>query len=434
VQGKLAVRNPGSGPLTIQSMTSNSARFEILGPGTPLLVAAGETRDVIVRFTPDAMGAQTGTITIASDAANQAQLAVTVRGTGADRQAARIALGPESVFFGRVEQATTKRGAVEIRNPNLPDLNVTWQASGAAFQVSGQPAAFTLKSGESRILDVAFSPPAAGSYSGTLTVRSNDTRRPDVAVRLGGFAIEPAPPANAPVFTAASLKSAASYVSGRLAEQMWVALEGQNLADEFIVPTDGYPTSLGGTRVLVTDSAGIERAAQLHFVSPDRLNFLMPAGTAPGVARVTVVNGQGEQASATAQIERVAPGLFSARSDGQGPAAATYLRVAANGTRTEDYTFTLDAARNNVPIPLGPEGEQVYLSLYGTGFRAHSTASARIGGLEVPLLGAVAHPQFAGLDQAVIGPLPRALAGRGEVTIELTFDGVKTNPVTVAVP
>jgi hypothetical protein len=33
----------------------------------------------------------------------------------------------------------------------------------------------------------------------------------------------------------------------------------------------------------------------------------------------------------------------------------------------------------------------------------------------------------------VVGPLPRDLAGRDEVTVEFFFDGVAANPVTIAV-
>ena len=39
--------------------------------------------------------------------------------------------------------------------------------------------------------------------------------------------------------------------------------------------------------------------------------------------------------------------------------------------------------------------------------------------------------QFVGLDQINIGPLPRSLAGRGEVNVVLTADAKQANPVTV---
>jgi len=52
--------------------------------------------------------------------------------------------------------------------------------------------------------------------------------------------------------------------------------------------------------------------------------------------------------------------------------------------------------------------------------------------LNVPVLAFAAVPQFTGEDVVNIGPLPRVLAGRGEVNVVLTFDGKPTNSVTVS--
>ena len=54
-----------------------------------------------------------------------------------------------------------------------------------------------------------------------------------------------------------------------------------------------------------------------------------------------------------------------------------------------------------------------------------------MGGERVGVFGPVAQPQFVGLDQANLGPLPRSLIGRGEVDIILTVDGKTANAVTV---
>ena len=72
--------------------------------------------------------------------------------------------------------------------------------------------------------------------------------------------------------------------------------------------------------------------------------------------------------------------------------------------------------------------------LFGTGFRGFTeSVSAAVGGENVQVLGAVPQGQFVGLDQINIGPLPRSLAGRGEVNILLTADGKPANTVTVNV-
>ena len=109
------------------------------------------------------------------------------------------------------------------------------------------------------------------------------------------------------------------------------------------------------------------------------------------------------------------------------------MRVAADSSRTQDLIFDLFTGAS-VPIDLGPEGEQVFLLLYGTGVRGFtSEVTTMVGGESVPVLGAVPQGDFVGLDQINIGPLPRSLAGRGEVNILLTADGKPANTVTVNV-
>ena len=40
---------------------------------------------------------------------------------------------------------------------------------------------------------------------------------------------------------------------------------------------------------------------------------------------------------------------------------------------------------------------------------------------------------LAGLDQVNIGPLPRSLAGAGEVNVVVTAAGITSNPVTIVI-
>jgi uncharacterized protein (TIGR03437 family) len=56
-----------------------------------------------------------------------------------------------------------------------------------------------------------------------------------------------------------------------------------------------------------------------------------------------------------------------------------------------------------------------------------------VGGVNVAVVGAAAHSQFAGVDQVNIGPLPRNLAGKGDVSIVFKVDGKTANSVRVNV-
>ncbi len=211
---------------------------------------------------------------------------------------------------------------------------------------------------------------------------------------------------------------------------------GEGLASEIVVATElPLPTSLAGTVVRITDSEGTQILAQLFFVAPLQINYLIPEDTAPGLALVVVETDGQEVARGILQINRVAPSLFAANAGGQGVAAAVALRVADDGTQTSQLIFdgtAPEGSRAALPIDLGPEGDQVFLLLFGTGLRGFTTeATANVGGEPVGVFGPVAQPQFVGLDQANLGPLPRSLIGRGEVNILLTVDGQTANTVTV---
>jgi len=231
--------------------------------------------------------------------------------------------------------------------------------------------------------------------------------------------------------------SAASYSASGLARDSIAAAFGSGLARATLSAL-GLPLrpSLAGTIVRVKDSSGVERLAPLFFVSPTQVNFQIPPGTSTGTAGITVTSGDGTVSTGSSQIASVAPGLFSANSDGQGVAAAYAVRV-RNGAQTIEDIFEYNAALNKFiskPLDLGPSGDVVVLVFFGTGIRnrtAQSAVSCLIGGENAVVQFASSAPGFMGLDQ-VNALVPRNLAGRGEVDVVLTVDGQLANPVKVS--
>jgi hypothetical protein len=101
-------------------------------------------------------------------------------------------------------------------------------------------------------------------------------------------------------FSTSASVSAASYQRMALAPDSIASAFGVNLA----VTTQSatalpLPTALGGTTVRVRDSLGDERLAPLFFVSPQQINYLLPAGTAPGAVTITIISGDGAVATET---------------------------------------------------------------------------------------------------------------------------------------
>jgi len=196
------------------------------------------------------------------------------------------------------------------------------------------------------------------------------------------------------------------------------------------------PESLGGVNLTVTDLAGNAKPADLYYVSPGQINFVVPQGLSPGLASFTV-SGPGNEVSAPGTVIPVAPALYSADGSGTGVAAATAIRIQAGAPGLQQPVPVFECGTNgcvSVPIDLGID-TPVYLSLYGTGIRNRTSLaniSVTINGVSVPVLYAGPQTQYAGLDQVNV-LLPLSLRGSGETAIVLTADGQTSNTVMVSV-
>ena len=254
-----------------------------------------------------------------------------------------------------------------------------------------------------------------------------------------------------PVFVASSdgqlptitVASAANFKTDGFAAEMIVSGFANTTAFPFVFEGAGLPlpTTISGVKVVVTDSIGVTRDALLFgvFNPPGQVNFLIPATTALGTATVTLeVVGQ-PVATGTVEINEFAPGIFTANASGAGVAAALFIKVPAEGAREQDLIF--DQALQPVPLDLGGEGDQLYLSLFGTGMRGGNGAGvqqasgvlAEVNGVVTGVLAVADSPEFAGLDQVAIGPINRdLLSGKGEVDLELWFGDVSTGLFTAA--
>jgi len=229
--------------------------------------------------------------------------------------------------------------------------------------------------------------------------------------------------------------SAASYRRAGLAAESIVTAFGVELSIATETATAPLPTALAGTTVKIKDGANVERLAPLFFVSPAQVNYLVPPGTEPGFATVTVTNANNKSAIEVTQVLTIAPGVFTANGDGSGVPAALVLRVRPDGSQRFDPVFRFDPERNRfVPAVIDLETDRVFLVLFATGLRgaAPSAVEASVGGKLAGVLFAGPAPGLDGVDQVNI-PLSRDLIGRGEVGVVLHVDDQNANQVTISV-
>ena len=234
-----------------------------------------------------------------------------------------------------------------------------------------------------------------------------------------------------PNFTVQSAAAASSAVApGSIA-----ALYGSSLVSGIAqAASQPLPTNLGGVSLLIKDAANQQSYAPLLYVSPQQINFIVPAGTAVGTAVFTVSGGPAAQSS-TANIQNVAPTLFSANASGTGVAAASAIRYLAgnplSGSPVPVFQCSVSGCVS-VPLDLGID-TPIILSLYGTGIHNRSSLAnvkVAINGIALPVQYAGLQPDFAGLDQINV-PLTLQLRGAGETNVVLTVDGQTSNAVTI---
>ncbi len=234
----------------------------------------------------------------------------------------------------------------------------------------------------------------------------------------------------------ATIVSGASFNETPLAAESIATAFGIEMASGILAAaTFPLPTELAGTRVVVRDGAGIDHLAPLFYVSPTQINYQMPAGATAGPATVIINRRDGGTAVGPTQIATVSPALFTANSTGDGVATALALRLKPDGSQSYEPVAIFDPSQNQfvaAPIELGDENDQVFLILFGTGLRHGKSLSAKIGGADAEVIYFGAQGGFAGFDQINLR-IPRSLAGRGDVEVSLTVNGIAANPALIKI-
>jgi hypothetical protein len=377
-------------PLGSVMLASGAASFTLSAP------AVG-TQTIVAHYGGDGTWAASShqSTVIVSPASTSASISLSVSGSG------QLVLA--SAVTPIAPGAGVPTGSVQF-------VDVSTQAVVANANLSGGKASATVAPG---VASTVLARPIDAQYSGD-----------------SGFSGSTSTPLPAMVNAAANL-------SDRFAADEIASIFGVTGMSGDTAATLPLATSLAGSAVNVTDSAGTTRAALLYgvFASTSQINFLIPSGAAAGLAAVTVTLPGGGTLGTAVNIANTAPGLFTANMTGQGPYAGQVVVVHVDGTQTVMSSAVLSSDNTFAPNPinLGEPGDQVFLILYGTGFRHAASMNAIVNGVNVPVTYIGAQGTYAGLDQINLGPLPRGLAGAGLVNLIVTADGKAANTMTVII-
>ena len=429
----------GNGAITISDWVQAGRYASALDPVVPAGGPTGPafTTPPAVSFSEPTEAAQTRAVRISSLA--------TQRGQQFTNFVELDALGNENAFGFSVNFDTAQLNFVSaVAGPDVAsatlNVNTSQSGQGRIGIALALPTGTTLGAGNGRkLIALTFNLPANGTAN-TTTISFGDQPIPREVVSANADALSATYTAGT-IFVAKPVTSvsAASFAGGDLAAEQIVAAFGDGLATVTQVnATLPLPTTLGGTTVKVRDNLGVERLAPLFFVAPNQVNYLVPAGTAPGAAIVAITSANSTLSVGTVNITSTAPGLFTSNASGQGLAAATVFRIKADNSQSFEPVGQFNPTTGTfvpIPIDLGPEGDQVFLLLFGTGFRGNGglqTVGVKIGNATSEVLYAADAPGFVGLDQANVR-IPRSLIGRGETDVMMTVGTKTANTVRISI-
>jgi HYDIN/CFA65/VesB family protein/centrosomal CEP192-like protein len=176
--GTITLSNGSASNIVITAINksgTNAAEFTINGScvsASPVTIAPGGSCSVGASFAPGATGTRTATLTVTSSAATNPSISLS--GTGSSTPIASIALNRASIAFPTQTVATTSGAqSVTVTNSGSAMLTVTQVSTSPTPEFVSTNNCTTVLPGGSCSVAVVFTPAAAGTRSGTISITSN---------------------------------------------------------------------------------------------------------------------------------------------------------------------------------------------------------------------------------------------------------------------
>jgi hypothetical protein len=308
-----------------------------------------------VDFAPTAVGAVTGTLTIASTTAGVTPLTVTLTGTGL--AAAGLQTNPQALAFGGVlVGSTSAAGSVTVSNPGGATLAGLALSVTGNFSLSANNCGSTLATGASCSTNVLFKPQSAGALTGSLNITTTSNHVAPAVVALSGTGLGPGALVGTPSninFGSLTVGFTSGTQSATILNTGTVAANGLSfrLAGDFSLPSNNCGSSL---------AAGASCTANITFspsVVGNRTGSITLTSTTSGVPAATIaLSGAGLPASylAASPVSVTFPGTAQGFSSSPilvsmsnpGVATVSGIQIKATG----DFSATLCATSLNPSI------------------------------------------------------------------------------------
>ena len=425
----VALNNTGSGPVLVDAAITAGTAFLLPSASQGIVLLAGGTRQIPVRFAPAATGPQTGTLTLTVHDASNTTLTVGLTGAAIANTGPTFAASAASLQFGSVTVGQYLDQTITLQNAGTATLTISSiTPPSGGFTLTAPAAPFSIAPEGTQTLTVRFAPAAAGAASSSIQLATNDPTNASVTIQLSGQGVGAG--TVQPSFAASAVVNGASF-KAPLTRCELASVFGTNLATSTAPATSlPLPASLGGAQVTV---GGL--AAPLVWVSPTQVNFQVPCELPlSGAVSIALTSAGSTSQAQSVTLAPYAPGVFTYAS-----ASGLTLPIAVH----------LDASLVTPDKPAQPNeylvvyatgvGNLDHLPVTGTGAPSSPLSAAvdkptvTVGGVATSVGWVGLTPGFVGLVQITI-QLPATLPPGPTQPLVVSFAGAASPPVNLPVP
>ncbi len=198
VEAVFEITNVGDTTLNVSDFAINNDDFnvfQIVNKEVPFSLEPNETKQITIRFIPKRRESYKSIITFNSNAINDTTKSYDIYGAGYE-PSALIALSQVKISFDSTK--TTSEKPLIIKNVGELDLNISdmsiTQDSNQVFSIKENlQFPVTIKTKDSLIINLVFSPKIRVNYSANLIINSDAYNNPSEAIELFGIGNAPTP-------------------------------------------------------------------------------------------------------------------------------------------------------------------------------------------------------------------------------------------------
>jgi hypothetical protein len=184
----LTATNSGNKAVNVNTASVSTKYFSIAASTLPISLAAGQSTNLSISFTPNAVTTFAATLSLGSDAADGTQT-VALSGDGAGL----LAINPTSEAFGSVTVGASKSQVVTISNGDSSSVSISQlSVNNSAFSISGITTPVSVDASKSTTFTLTYAPTSSGGASGTVTIAS-DASNSTLTMAVSGTAVAPGP-------------------------------------------------------------------------------------------------------------------------------------------------------------------------------------------------------------------------------------------------